>query len=449
MEQGGKRVRRVPMMPERARLATLAVLLMSVLAACAPSTSTGPADAVGHATPATPAAPLQIQAWSLPAPADSAGSAQPDLVRAPDGSLLLSWVEHRRGGHALHFARYRDGRWDAPRQIAQGNDWFVNWADTPHIAGTADGALWAHWLRKSAQSTYAYDVVLARSGDDGVTWSAPRPVNTDGKPVEHGFVALWPQDANSLGVAWLDGRDTVAAGGHDGHASHDDMGGGAMMLRAAVFDATLQRRDEARVDAATCDCCQTDAAATARGPVVVFRDRAPGEIRDIALTRLQPGGWTPPGIVHADGWHMPACPVNGPAVAARDAQVLVAWYTGANDEPALKLARSTDAGAIFGAPVTVDHGAAVQGRVDLALDGNAAWVLWLREDGDGQALQLARFAPDLSREFQRIELARLQGRGRGTGLPKLALVDGRAHVVWTDVLDGQPRLHAAIVAAAP
>ena len=31
-------------------------------------------------------------AWPLPAMA--APAAQPDLVRAPDGSLLLSWVEH-------------------------------------------------------------------------------------------------------------------------------------------------------------------------------------------------------------------------------------------------------------------------------------------------------------------------------------------------------------------
>ncbi|MER8349348.1 sialidase family protein, partial [Acinetobacter baumannii] len=78
--------------------------------------------------------------------------------------------------------------WSAPRTIAEGGDWFVNWADTPHIAATADGALWAHWLQKSAAATYAYDVVLARSADGGASWSAPLRVNDDGTPTEHGFV---------------------------------------------------------------------------------------------------------------------------------------------------------------------------------------------------------------------------------------------------------------------
>jgi hypothetical protein len=82
----------------------------------------------------------------------------------------------------------------------------------------------------------------------------------------------------------------------------------------------------------------------------------------------------------------------------------------------------------------------------VALGADAAWALWTTEDADGQRLQLARLAPDLSRELQRIELARLSGRGRATGFPQLALVDDAAFVVWTDVVDKRPRLHAARVA---
>jgi hypothetical protein len=47
-----------------------------------------------------------------------------------------------------------------------------------------------------------------------------------------------------------------------------------------------------------------------------------------------------PRLVHADNWTMPACPVNGPAVAARGNDVVVGWYTAAGDMAALKLARS-------------------------------------------------------------------------------------------------------------
>ena len=142
---------------------------------------------------------------------------------------------------------------------------------------------------------------------------------------------------------------------------------------------------------------------------------------------------------------MPACPVNGPAVAARGDEALVAWYTAAGDVPTLKLSRSTDAGGAFGAPVVLDRGDHVQGRVDVALGTDAAWVLWVREDRGGQSLHLARWAPDLSEERQRIEIAQLKGRGRGTGFPQLALQGDAAYVVWTDVVDGAPRLQGRVV----
>lgn len=392
-----------------------------------------------------PAQPLAIKPWPLPM---NAAAGQPDLVATPDGRLLLSWVEPQAQEHVLKFATFDNAQWSAPRQIASGKDWFVNWADTPHVAITADGTLWAHWLQKSAAATYAYDVALVRSADGGRTWSAPVLVNDDGKATEHGFVSLWPAARDALGVAWLDGRESIGASAGEGpppdHAAHGG-GSGAMTLRFATFDAKMQRHDETRVDAMTCDCCQTDVATTARGPLLVFRDRTPEEIRDIAVSRLQDGAWTPPHIVHADGWKMPACPVNGPAVSAQADEVLVGWYTAAGDVPTLKLARSSDAGDRFGAPVVVDQGEAVQGRVDVALDDEAAWMLWLREDARGQSLQLARYALDLSRPLQRIEVARLQGRGRGTGFPQLAVRDGAAHVIWTDVVSGKPQLHAATV----
>ena len=417
----------------------VALVLASFLAGC---------DAAsGVSAPASPttepaAAALHATAWQLPAPD---GAAQPDLVTAPDGTLLLSWIEPRGDGHALRFARHGNAGWSAPGTIAEGDDWFVNWADTPHLAATPDGALWAHWLRKSAAATYAYDVVLSRSGDGGATWSAPRVVNRDGTPTEHGFVAMWPAGPSSLGIAWLDGRAT--AGGHGGHDGHG--GGGMMTLRTARFDAAFARHEETRLDASACDCCQTAAAATRAGHVVAYRDRTRDEIRDIAVVRHDGVDWQPPRIVHADGWRMPACPVNGPALAARDDTVVVAWYTAAGGVPRVRVAASTDAGASFGAPVEADSGDAVQGRLAVALDadGQGAWVTWLREDASGQSLRLARFEPGSRVLMPSIAAARVAGKGRGTGFPQLVVSGDRIHLVWTDVLDGRPRLRGAMVDA--
>src|SRR3546814_19218130 len=94
----------------------------------------------------------------------------------------------------------------------------------------------------------------------------------------------------------------------------------------------------------------------------------------------------------------------------------------------------------FAAPVVVDEGEAVQGRPDVALDDKQAWVAWLREDASGQSLWLARYAPDLSRELSRTQVAALQGRGRGTGFPQLVARNGEAFLVWTDLANGAPYL---------
>jgi hypothetical protein len=385
-----------------------------------------------------------VQDWPLPAPARAA---QPSLALAPDGDLLLSWIERRgESGHRLMFARYpeRSSAWSKPKQIAQGSDWFVNWADFPALQALPDGSLWAHLLVKNGAAPYAYDVQLHASRDGGHRWQVADPVHTDGTPTEHGFASLWPQTDSTLGIAWLDGRET--AGGHD-HASHDHAGhgGSRMTLRAAVFGAPARKLAEHAIDGMTCDCCQTDAAVGARGVLLAYRDRDADEVRDIKVTRFDGDVWTAPATVHADRWVMPACPVNGPAIAARSEQAWVAWYTEAGGEPSVRLARSADGGGRFAPPVVLARGADQIGRVDLAADASGVWVSWMQEAGGRQSLWLARFSPDLAKETLRVQVAGLSGRGRATGFPRLQVRDGSAWLAWTEVTDGQPRLRGARV----
>ena len=84
------------------------------------------------------------------------------------------------------------------------------------------------------------------------------------------------------------------------------------------------------------------------------------------------------------------------------------------------MARSQDGGKTFAAPIDVETGDALQGRVDVAMDADATWLVWLREDAKGQAVEVARF-PAKGGAVQRTEIARLSGRGRGTGFPKIAV----------------------------
>lgn len=386
--------------------------------------------------------PLQaatVSDWALPAPP---GSAQPNLSLAPGGDLVLSWIERRDGGgHRLAYARHgQAGDWQATQVAAQGPDWFVNWADFPALQVLEDDSLWAHVLVKNGDAPYAYDVRLQASHDRGKTWREMPAVHEDGTPTEHGFATLWPQPGGGLGIAWLDGRHT-GGGGHGDHAGP----GGAMTLRAAVFDGKGKQADT-QLDASTCDCCQTDSARLGDAVLLAYRDRAEGEIRDIAVARFEKGRWHAPVTVHDDRWMMPACPVNGPAIAARNGQAWVGWYTAAGGTPSLRLARSDDGGRHFSVPVTLASGDAVQGRVDVAADGSGVWSAWIEERAGRQSLWLTRHAPDLAAEHFRLKVADLAGRGRGTGFPRLQLRGGEAWLAWTEIVDGSPHLRGARVA---
>ena len=392
------------------------------------------------ARPHTGKGPYVVEEWALPT---APGTLAPHLQASPDGRALLGWISSVAGRrNALQFADAdANGRWQtAPRTIAVGNALVANWADTPHVAVTPDGALWAQWLQKSPEGD-GTTIALARSTNDGFSWSAPAQVD-GGTPAEYGFAALWPAGNDTLGVAWLAGS---APEGHDtAHAGHAAQGGETATLRSAIFDRSLQRASVQDIDATACGCCRTSIVATGRGPVLAYRGAA-HDVRDILVTRFDGKAWRPPAPVHADHWKLTACPVNGPALAAHANDVLVAWYTEGGGTPTVQLARSGDAGDHFAAPVVIDRGPVVQGRVAVALDAQQAWVAWMREDKAGASLWLSRWAPDLSHELQRIPVAKIRARGVASGYPQLLLRGDGAALVWTDVSAGTPQLRGATV----
>lgn len=314
------------------------------------------------------------------------GARLPRLAAVPDGGLWLSWVEPRgEDAHALRYARLAEGRWSEPATIAEGRDWFVNWADFPSVLPLSDGAAAAHWLIKRPGGTYAYDVAVAVSGD-GHRWSPPIIPHDDGTATEHGFVTLYP-DGDAVGAVWLDGREmTEGAAGHgDGHH-----GGGAMTLRTGLIDRAGVVVSGTELDSRTCDCCQTGAVQTDAGPVVVYRDRSREEVRDIRVVARRNGVWNEPRAVADDGWLIEACPVNGPAIAAAGPLLAVAWFTAADDRPRVQVAFSQDAAESFEAPIEVADDGAL-GRVGIVMpDERAAIVSWVASTEAGAEIRYRR-----------------------------------------------------------
>lgn len=366
---------------------------------------------------------LSVQPFANPA---APGSAQPQLT-VSDRGVLLSWIERTGPNAALKFAERTPEGWTEPRTVATGNDWFVNWADVPSVIRLGDGSIYGHWLQKSGPGTYAYDVRLARSIDEGRTFSPSFTPHHDGTQTEHGFAALFQMPGAGLGLVWLDGR-AMKSGAHDGHG-----GGGEMSVRGAVFDRNGKQLAEAPVDLRVCECCPTAVAVTSEGPIVAYRDRSPEEIRDIYVSRLVSGQWTTPTAVHKDNWKIAACPVNGPALSADGRTVAIAWFTATGDEGHTYAAFSSDAGASFGSPIRLDDASAL-GRVDVQLlrDGSAI-ATWI-EFAEGRAQFKMRRIEASGRKGAASTVAGMNA-GRASGYPRMARFGDELVFAWTETGD--------------
>jgi len=388
-------------------------------------------------------APPEQSRWQSLANPSAPGSLAPRLVQAGDGTVYLSWLEKQHTArasasaantrHTFKFARLQETAdktsFLPARSIASGSDWFANWADTPALHIHSD-ALWlVHWLQKSADSTYAYDIMLSLSRDQGATWTQAFSPHHDNTQTEHGFVSYFPMAEDRLGMIWLDGRETQASSTHD----H----GGSMTLRSAGVDSAGNVSQSELLDQRVCDCCQTAAVSISGAAVIAYRDRTEDEIRDIAIMRRDAQGWSEPAIVHHDGWRISACPVNGPALAARGRQLAVAWFTMAEDKPRVHLALSYDVGETFSPPQTFAAGTAL-GRVQLLQHADGWLLSWMNQPATaaGAVIRLAGLNADGSMRWQQ-QLSGVSAQ-RSSGIPRIAtLADGRIIMAWTAAGNGQ------------
>jgi hypothetical protein len=356
------------------------IMLMIGLAGC--SENEGPPAGL-VADLASPAAP---------------GSLVPRLTVAPDGTVWMSWVTTQDDGmHLLQASALRDRAWSKPLEIARGREWFVNWADFPSLMVADEQFMAAHWLAKRPGGTYAYDVIMSVSADNGQTWTAPFSPHDDGTATEHGFVSLFPAEPG-FGAVWLDGRNMAASS--DTPASADSghgHGPGGMTLRSALLDRDGTLREGTELDGLTCDCCQTGAAVTTAGPLVVYRDRDGEEVRDIYYSAYREGRWT------------------------QEMQVA---------DPAVRAAFYSDATGNFGPPVEVDRDRPL-GRVDSVLltDGSAviSWVAAL--DEQRAVIRYRRIWPD-GRRGALNTLAEIPA-SRASGFPQMAPGGDGLVFAWT------------------
>jgi hypothetical protein len=345
-------------------------------------------------------------------------SGQASLSAAPDGALWMSWVERGPGGgRRLRVARVSD-RAPVARTVAGADSLVVNGASFPALAALGGNRIAVAW-GVQRDDLIAQELRAATSPDGGRTWSRPARLHRDQTPTEHGFVRV-VREGDGARAVWLDGRN--GAGKEEGAFD--------MTVRTATIDARGRVSQDQLVDPRACDCCPLGAVAVSGASLVAWRDRTAEEIRDISTARIAPDGPGEVTPVHRDGWRMPGCPVNGPALAAGGGRVAAAWYTVAGDTARVRCAFSADGGRTYAEPVRVNEGDPV-GRVDIAMlaDGSAA-VSWLEHHGEGVRLRARRVTPG-GVSAPAITVASLTGL-KGVGLPRVARLGTQLVVAWTE-----------------
>ena len=364
-------------------------------------------------------------------------SSEPNLHKAVDGTIYLSWIETNNDhSSSLLFSTLDNNNWSIPKTIAKGSDWFVNWADFPSITSFGKNSLAAHYLDKSAEDTYAYNVKLTLSTDNGNTWNTPIIPHTDNTNTEHGFVSKVNMDDGNFLSVWLDGRQMA-------YAEKDSTITKEMTLRSALISKKGELLKEYLLDNRVCDCCQTDTAMTEDGPIVVYRNRTEDEVRDIHYVRQVNNEWTEPKPLFNDNWLIAGCPVNGAAISTRSNNVAVIWFTIANNLPKVKVIFSNNNGETFQEPISIGDKDPL-GRVDIELlDENSALVSWMDVIEGKTIIQLQKVKSDGT--LSKIITLTESSESRSSGFPRMVVKDNLAYMTWTNVGAEKLSIKTAVV----
>jgi hypothetical protein len=208
---------------------------------------------------------------------------------------------------------------------------------------------------------------LAVSGDDVLmTWAVTHPKVTPDKPFSNDLRLSRSTDGGKTFQPSVLVNDDQQVIGHSFDSIHVAPDGavhiawvdgregkkesGTFATRSTDQGRTVDKN--LKVDENTCVCCRTAMTSGPDGTLyVAWRKILPGDLRETVVARSTDGGatYSAPVIVGHDRWVFPGCP-HRPASLGTDRQgrLYVAWYTEGSDEtPSIYLAYSDDKGETF------------------------------------------------------------------------------------------------------
>lgn len=249
-----------------------------------------------------------------------------------------------------------------------------------------------------------------------------------------GWQSLSLDRDGAMHVAWLDGRDAHAA----------EAAGARSSMRQDLFQAVWRpdgTHDEVRVASDVCFCCKTSVASGIDGTTyVAWRHIYPTNLRDIAVARSTDGGKTfnAPVRVSADGWQIAGCPDDGPSIAVDAAGTLhVAWPTmveGQEPGKGIFYSYSSDGARTFSPRLRVDDGNGAASHPQLAADATGVAIVW--DGGSPSRVYLRDITSQAKTWTPRLGAVLTLGEPvRPANYPAVAASATSTVVAWTETTD--------------
>ncbi|MDC1491908.1 hypothetical protein N8376_00945 [Flavobacteriaceae bacterium] len=355
-------------------------------------------------------------------------SSEPNLYTSVNGETYLSFISTSNGSELskLYFSKLdlNNLKWNKPSLINSSTEWFVNWADFPRITTNNNNGISVHYLDKSGNDTYSYDIKIMNSKDGGNNWSTPMKLHSDDTKTEHGFVSTINYNNNFLST-YLDGRQNELS-------KVDHNLSPQMTLRATSYNIDGQILMDEIIDNKVCDCCQTDLGLTKNNtPITVYRDRSKNETRDIYYSYYKDLKWSNPLPVFNDNWIIAGCPVNGPAISTFNNSSSVTWYTEDKGESKIKVAFSNDINNGYNDPILINSNDPL-GRVDIEMiNENSSLISYIDFIDDKAYLKLQK-VDKLTGNNKSIIIDEISNT-RASGFPKINIIDNNKTIItWTD-----------------
>jgi hypothetical protein len=330
------------------------------------------------------------------------------------------WAVYKDSGHVLLRHSSDHGRnWSAPVRVNKTAEPIEAGGDArPKLAFGPTGEIYVTWTQPLGKP-YTGFIRLARSVDQGRTFTAPITVHANRQEITHRFDSITVTRDGRVFVVWVDKRDGEAA-----RATKTPYEGAALYF-AVSDDRGATFRGDYKLAEHSCECCRIALLPQDNGSVVaLWRHVFPSNVRDHAVATIYPDGHTE-GFRRAtfDNWVIDACPHHGPSLAVdAGGRLHAVWFDLGPEQ----------SGAFYGVlrEGGVDHLRRIGGETaehpDLAIAGRMMAIAWKEFDGEKSQLKVMR-SDDEGVTWRESSVSSSAGP---SDQPHVVTANGRFYILW-------------------